>query len=89
MTHSILDYFDWQQEFKPIQDPDNEGDKMFETYGEELATVQAAPANNVWTLIDGDNGETVVVNGFHFVNRIGYYITEKAFDPHDDIEVID
>lgn len=38
--------------------------------------------NKVWTLID-DDGLTIV-EGFHTINAIGYFITEEAFD--DNIE---
>ena len=29
----------------------------------------------VWTWVDGDDG-TYILNGYHHVNRIGYFITE-------------
>ena len=63
--------------FKPIKnhfsnDPDN---LMFETYGEELEFVNKANPHNIWTYLDTDGG-SVTVEGFHYVNRIGYYITE-------------
>jgi hypothetical protein len=33
----------------------------------------------VWTYVDGDDG-TYVTNGYHLVNRIGYFITEVPYD---------
>jgi len=51
---------------------------MFETYGKELEFVKAYDGKHVWTLLEGDEG-TYISSGFHFVNRMGYLITEVAF----------
>lgn len=72
----------WEKKFKPIKnmiDTNASGDGcMFETFGKELEYVQhvnnVAPAT-VWTLADCD-GSLRITNGYHFVNRIGYFITE-------------
>lgn len=69
----------WETTFKPIQNPN--GDKgwngtIFETYGEDIAFISQQPDENIWTWIDGDEG-TWIVNGFHLVNRIGYFVTEN------------
>ena len=50
---------------------------LFETFDEELAFVQSQEPKRIWTLVDGDDGE-YIDSGFHFVNRIGYFITEIA-----------
>lgn len=67
----------WEAKYQPMQNPF--GDKgwngtMFETYGEDLAFVSKVPDNQVWTWVDGDEG-TWIISGFHWVNRIGYFIT--------------
>jgi hypothetical protein len=31
-------------------------------------------------LVDGDDGNMYIVNGYHLVNRINYFITANAFD---------
>lgn len=50
---------------------------LFETFGEELKYVQSRKAENVvWTLLDCD-GQTIVSSGYHFVNRLGYFVTLK------------
>lgn len=57
---------------------------LFETYGPELKYVQSMiDKNRVWTLVDGDNYREVVVAGYAFVNRIGYFITEEPWDNLD------
>jgi len=63
---------------------------LFETFGEELAFVhhqnQINP-NTIWTLIDGDDGNQYIVSGFHFVNRVGYFVSKVPFPDNADIEV--
>ena len=64
---------------------------MLETYGEQLEHVKTvfkyAPAR-VWTVLDCD-GKTIVANGFHLVNRMGYVITENPAPDGLYIEVLD
>ena len=79
----FMTYDYWETNFKPIKNkiskyPD---DSLihFETYGEEVEFVQKADNKNIWTEVDGDSG-TYIVAGYHFVNRIHYYITENPWD---------
>ncbi len=69
---------DWEENFKPIinnEDTASWGGIMFETYNPDLDFVRKCPIEHIWSLIDGD--ESVwIVTGYHFVNRIGYFITE-------------
>ena len=67
--------------FKPIQP--NEDTFHFESlkevedylsennldYGEERY-------RHIWTMVDGDNDSVVLINGFHFVNRLGYVVCQ-------------
>lgn len=41
----------------------------------------------IWTYADGDDG-TYISSGYHVVNRIGYYVSEKPV-PSDEIYQID
>lgn len=52
---------------------------MFETFGEELDFVREQNPKRVWTLIDNNDGWYGVSAGLHFVNRIGYLITEEEW----------
>jgi hypothetical protein len=87
------DTIDWEQEldaweakYKPIKNQftqKQEGEFVedkFETYGEELAFVLGADPRCVWTLVDGDDGNLYIVDGYHLVNRINYFITEVPFE---------
>ena len=65
----------------------DEGGCLFETYGEELEFVRQQEPRTIWTLIDGEDGDLYVVNGYHFVNRVGYLISKVPFPEGVLIEV--
>ena len=85
---------EWFEKFKPIENPtadsglhiDNVG-YMFETYGPDHDKVVAANPACVWTLLDCDNVE-VIGEGYHWVNRIGYFITEVPAEPDVSYEIL-
>ena len=81
----------WEDKYQPIQNHiTKNGDDKFETYGEELEFVRSihfTEPNRVWTLIEGDSGNLWITNGYHFVNRLNYFITKKPYKGADDIEV--
>lgn len=82
---------DWFEFYKPVVnhlDPnaswcDEYGSGvMFETFGVEVRYVLQAKDNHVWTYMDADDGSLIVLAGYHWVNRIGYFITELPWsDP--------
>jgi hypothetical protein len=87
---------EWEHHFKPIENHlDKSGNAslgglMFETYDHEydyVASIGQENPNRIWTYVDGDDGETVIINGWAFVNRIGYLITEVPYDDMIDIVV--
>ena len=61
---------------------------MFETYGEEVAFVKSQPDEYIWTFGDGDDGGGYVWNGWSFINRIGYFITEIPCPPDVTIQIL-
>lgn len=70
----------WVEKYRPIPNPIASSPAvddvlMYETYGEELELIKQTNPNNIWTMVDGDMS-TIILAGWHFVNRIGYYITE-------------
>jgi hypothetical protein len=79
----------WEDRFKPIHnhfsnDPDQD---MFETYGEEVEFVTKADNKHVWTWIQGDMSDLIVA-GYHYVNRLGYYITELPWENENDYALL-
>ena len=89
-THTEYQGWDkWEAKFKPIKnemvaDPDQQ---MFETYGEELDFVCTQDNKYVWTWIQGDMSDLIVA-GYHYVNRLGYYITEVPWDDEYDYALL-
>ena len=90
-----MDYETWANEFKPLINYIDENSSfdqtMFETYGDEVEHVNDMACtpdtkHTVWTYIDGEDG-TYIVDGYHYVNRIGHFITEKSADPDATYEV--
>jgi hypothetical protein len=69
----------WEAKYKPVTNHFDGTDK-FETYGEELEFVRAQDPRCIWTLVDGDDGNLYIVDGYHLVNRINYFITEVPFE---------
>lgn len=82
--------WEWEEEYKPITNHITPGSGItFDTHGKDGDFVREVLKTNpgsIWTLVDCD-GKTIICSGYHFVNRIAYYITEVPWN--DDIEVYD
>lgn len=84
-----LSFEEWEAKFKPrtntIASNASFDGLMFETYGAELDFVLTIGNQThlgglkLWTLVEGDDGEAVIVEGYHLCNRLGYFVTEKPF----------
>ena len=86
-----MDFDEWCETYKPIpnnivEDSSFDG-TMFETYGDEVAFVKKADPAYIWMYGDGDDGGSYIWNGWHIVNRIGYFITEVPCPPDTTIQV--
>lgn len=46
----------------------------------------AADSKHLWTIVDGDDGGMYALSGVHYVNRIGYIVTEEAWG--EDTEAV-
>jgi hypothetical protein len=87
---------EWEATYKPIynhidnnasfQDESGQG-IMFETYGDEVAFVKSQSPDKIWMYGSGDDGATYIWNGWGFVNRLGYFITEVPCPPNTHIQV--
>ena len=87
---------EWFNTYKPIinhLDPhasfqtDEGVGYMFETYGDEVEFVKKQNPNCIWTYGDGDDGGGYIWSGWHFVNRLGYFITEVPFPDNTIIQI--
>jgi hypothetical protein len=74
-------------------DGTNEAGQMFETFGDEeqfVRNMAHASPGQVWTLLDNeDGGSPLIGDGFHYVNRLGYFITRTACPEDTTIIVTD
>lgn len=64
---------------------------LYETYGSEydhVCQVAEKTPDRIWTVLDCD-GVLVIGNGLHFVNRMGYIITERPALPETEYAVFD
>lgn len=91
MTENAFDT--WFEKYQPIKNTFRSAEAsfdgtLFETFGKELEHVRLADPSKVWTLIDAE-GSTIIESGFHYVNRIGYFITERAVRVEDRPVVIE
>lgn len=74
----FMTYDYWVDNFKPMPNHLVDDTLHYETYGEEVEYVKLQDNHHIWTEVDGDSG-TYIVAGYHFVNRINYYITNKPW----------
>ena len=85
---------EWLDKYMPLKVPegipsggwsfdneDDSGDLLFETYGDAITELKKYDNKFVWTLIEED-GEQFVIEGYHLVNRLGYFITKI---PHNNV----
>jgi len=76
-----MTYEEWVDTYKPISD-EHGHPKMFETYGTDLEIVSVVDNSFLWTFVDGGDYSGYSA-GFHFVNRLGYYICQVAWKDED------
>lgn len=87
---------EWESTYKPIynhidenasfQDDTGRG-IMFETFGDEVEFVKSQDPACIWTYGDGDDGGSYIWNGWHFVNRLGYFITKVPCVSNTEIQI--
>lgn len=73
----------WWSEFRPVE---RDGDihdgfsgVVFDTVGSDWFQVRSMNTHYVWTWVEHDDGSSIIP-GIHFVNRLGYFITEVPWD---------
>jgi hypothetical protein len=91
MRYRRMRWFTWVRDFRPMKnmfESNRGGDGvLFETFSPEVDFVKSQDPRRVWTLLDCD-GKLVVADGFHFVNRLGYYVTDVPCPDGQQIDVI-
>ena len=77
---------EWEEKYKPMTNTITNDGTTYETYGDELDFVMSQKPEHIWTEIDGDDG-VYIVNGYHLVNRLSYYITNVPHNEDDHIQI--
>ena len=80
---------EWDDEFIPIMEGESYKDfhPKIVNYNEKIILEKALLENRVWTLVEDDDNDLVLLNGLHLVNRIDVYITEKPYNKNEIYEV--
>lgn len=78
-----MTFDEWEKKYKPITL--TEGELMSCDYAELKHPRRTE--KNLWTVIEGDDAGIYITNDFHFVNRLGYVLTEVDFDEPKDVEI--
>ena len=94
ITFVELTWNEWEDKFKPVKNhiskyPDEHSTyDSFETYGAEVEFVQTKIDDRlVWTFGDGDMC-TYLSNGYHYVNRISYYVCTVPYEENVEYQII-
>ena len=83
MTKMTFD--EWVNNYKPLTN-ENSVPLALETYGEYDKFVREQDPNKIWTLVEGDDGEWIIT-GYHWVNRLNYFVTEIPWEENGEVEV--
>lgn len=83
-----MTYDEWEETYQPIRNYTDHAfeSRLFETYGDDLAFIEAMPKDRVWTLVDHHRGGEIIMEGMRFVNRLGYFVTVRPWS--EPVEVV-
>lgn len=76
--------------FRPLKNPHGDhgwDGTLWETYGAELNFVRNQPNNKVWTLMDDEEGNLIIMTGLHHTNRVGYFVTELPWTEESVVDL--
>jgi hypothetical protein len=80
-----LTWEEWVEQYKPHTDEFGVP-RMFDTHDSDREFVDIQPEDKIWTYLEGDTG-SLITEGFHVVNRLGYYITDIPSLPNTSYEI--
>lgn len=85
---TTIDYDTFFQEYEPVFNNEFEAYDgfLFDPTDVDFRTALKTNIKKIWTLIDGEDETQWIIPGYHVVNRVGYFITENAWE-NEDVEV--
>lgn len=78
----VISEDEFDEKYRPV-DVTGEGERIAQTYNEAKAVAKknGLGDQNIWTIIEGDEDEGLYACAdVHAVNKIGFVITEKAWE---------
>jgi len=76
---------DLSDKFTIRDNPNQAMDQQFEHEEvKNLLLQDKITANQVWTVVEGDDGRLYALTGFHIVNKLYYAITEEPWTEEDE-----
>lgn len=74
--------FNWQEEegYEGVME-------LFEPHLSRVAAHNETHPKNVWTVFDGDDGNVLIEAGFHYVNRIQFFISNEEWEDPEEIYI--
>ena len=77
MSQDSITWDEWEATYKPTTD--------FEIELEDIP--EGTSPHNVWTMIDGEGRYLDMMNGYHYFNRLGYFVTEVPWNEDEEIYI--
>lgn len=82
----------WEQAFLPQKNVLNPrakfGGRFFEHKGAQWNYIVGKPAQQLWTLIQEDDGTMVLRNGLYVRGRKGYFYCERMHNPRELFRIV-
>jgi len=55
--------------------------------GEEKKYLDSIDYHHIWTLVTADDDGDFILNGYHLVNRLSYFVTKVPWQDGEDITI--
>ncbi|MFT5483312.1 MAG: hypothetical protein ACI9GW_001969 [Halieaceae bacterium] len=78
-----MTFDEWRDKYEPEQESPTDWEDLPQPTGERLNGFH----KYIWTLVECDDAN-YIIDGAHYVNRIGYFTTKHPFEG-DHLEVLD
>ena len=85
--YSTITWSEFEEIYKPIKNKFDTDTFAFDTHGEQGDFVAEQDPKYVWTEVDGEGGY-YIINGYHYVNRIQYFVCENPSNIDKYLEVV-
>ncbi|MGL6262117.1 hypothetical protein [Vibrio sp. WXL103] len=94
MNEESMSFEQWYDTFKPLPNPDGLGGMLVDDINIlfEVRSIDLLPKTDpryVWTVIESDSSDEdvwIISQGFRWVNRVGFIVTEVS---HRELNVAD